>query len=76
VPSCYAACLSCVRLIAVPGGSIAVEGDKPYKTNACVFEAPEDMESMHSYEQVNFGLYVFCLVDGRLVRRPGGLVST
>ncbi|KAK7864655.1 hypothetical protein R5R35_012424 [Gryllus longicercus] len=36
----------------VPGGSIAQDGDKPYKTNACVFEAPEDMESMHSYEQV------------------------
>ncbi|GLH10731.1 Protein krasavietz [Gryllus bimaculatus] len=35
----------------VPGGSIAQDGDKPYKTNACVFEAPEDMESMHSYEQ-------------------------
>lgn len=36
----------------VPGGSIAVEGDKPCKTNACVFEAPEDMDSMHNYEQV------------------------
>lgn len=36
----------------VPGGSIAQDGDKPCKTNACVFEAPEDMDSMHSYEQV------------------------
>lgn len=36
----------------VPGGSIAQDGDKPCKTNACIFEASEDMESMHSYEQV------------------------
>lgn len=36
----------------VPGGSIAQDGDKPCKTNACVFEASEDMESMHSFEQV------------------------
>ncbi|GFG40143.1 hypothetical protein Cfor_08228 [Coptotermes formosanus] len=36
----------------VPGGSIAQDGDKPCKTNACVFEAPEDMDSMHNYEQV------------------------
>nr|CAD7460389.1 unnamed protein product [Timema tahoe] len=36
----------------VPGGSIAQEGDKPCKTTACVFEAPEDMDSMHNFEQV------------------------
>ncbi|XP_067003573.1 protein krasavietz [Anabrus simplex] len=36
----------------VPGGSIAQDGDKPCKTNACIFEAPEDMDSLHSYEQV------------------------
>jgi len=55
-------CLSYERFILVPGGSIAQEGDKPCKTNACVFEAPEDMDSMHNYEQVNFfGLCVFCL---------------
>lgn len=36
----------------VPGGSIAQDGDKPCKTNACVFEASEDMESMRSFEQV------------------------
>nr|CAD7409170.1 unnamed protein product [Timema cristinae] len=35
----------------VPGGSIAQEGDKPCKTTACVFEAPEDMDSMHNFEQ-------------------------
>ena len=55
-------CLSYVHFIAVPGGSIAQDGDKPCKTNACVFEAPEDMDSMHNYEQVNFGLCVFCLM--------------
>ncbi|XP_034234845.1 protein krasavietz [Thrips palmi] len=36
----------------VPGGSIAMEGDKPCKTECCLFGAPEDMESMHNYEQV------------------------
>ncbi|XP_049763634.1 protein krasavietz [Schistocerca cancellata] len=36
----------------VPGGSIAQDGDKPCKTNACVFEASEDIESMRSFEQV------------------------
>ncbi|PSN42014.1 Protein krasavietz [Blattella germanica] len=36
----------------VPGGSIAQDGDKPCKTNACVFEASADMDSMHNYEQV------------------------
>jgi hypothetical protein len=42
-----------LHFIPVPGGSIAQDGDKPCKTNACVFEAPEDMDSMHNYEQVN-----------------------
>lgn len=28
------------------------DGDKLWKTNACVFEAPEDMVSMRNYEQV------------------------
>lgn len=36
----------------VPGGSIAQDGDKPVKTTACVFEQPEDMESMRNFEQV------------------------
>jgi len=36
----------------VPGGSIAQDGDKPVKTSACVFEQPEDMESMRNFEQV------------------------
>jgi len=55
-------CLSYEHFITVPGGSIAQDGDKPCKTNACVFEAPEDMDSMHNYEQVNlFGLCV-CFV--------------
>lgn len=38
--------------VLVPGGSIAMEGDKPCKTDCCLFGAPEDMESMHNYEQV------------------------
>lgn len=29
-----------------------MEGDKPCKTDCCLFGAPEDMESMHNYEQV------------------------
>lgn len=36
----------------VPGGSIALDGDKPVKTSACVFEQAEDMESMRNFEQV------------------------
>ncbi|OXU32042.1 hypothetical protein TSAR_004340 [Trichomalopsis sarcophagae] len=36
----------------VPGGFIAQDGDKPVKTTACVFEQPEDMESMRNFEQV------------------------
>ncbi|KAK6639313.1 hypothetical protein RUM43_007585 [Polyplax serrata] len=36
----------------VPGGSIATDGDKICKTNVCIFDAPEDMESMKNYEQV------------------------
>lgn len=36
----------------VPGGSIAQDGDKPCRANVCLFEVPEDMESMHSFEQV------------------------
>jgi hypothetical protein len=46
-------CSHMFHFIPVPGGSIAQDGDKPCKTNACVFEAPEDMDSMHNYEQVN-----------------------
>ena len=44
----------------VPGGSIAQDGDKPVKTTACVFEQPEDMESMRNFEQVIYPiLYMF-----------------
>jgi hypothetical protein len=46
-------CPHILHFIPVPGGSIAQDGDKPCKTSACVFEAPEDMDSMHNYEQVN-----------------------
>ena len=44
----------------VPGGSIAQDGDKPVKTTACVFEQPEDMESMRNFEQVIYPiLHIF-----------------
>ncbi|TDG41488.1 hypothetical protein AWZ03_012085 [Drosophila navojoa] len=35
----------------VPGGSISQDGEKP-RTNYCIFDAPEDMESMRNHEQV------------------------
>lgn len=35
----------------VPGGSISQDGEKP-STDCCIFTASEDMEAMHSYEQV------------------------
>lgn len=46
----------------VPGGSIAQDGDKPVKTSACVFEQPEDMDSMRNFEQVNIGENSSCLL--------------
>lgn len=36
----------------VPGGSISQDGEKP-RTNYCIFDAPEDMESMRNHEQVS-----------------------
>ncbi|GLH01790.1 hypothetical protein R5R35_002839 [Gryllus longicercus] len=36
----------------MPGGSIAQDGEKTCKASVCIFEAPEDMESMHNFEQV------------------------
>ncbi|KAH8340571.1 hypothetical protein KR059_001269 [Drosophila kikkawai] len=38
-------------LFAVPGGSISQDGEKP-RTNYCIFDAPESMESMRNHEQV------------------------
>lgn len=35
----------------VPGGSISQDGENP-STNACIFTAPEDMESMRNQEQI------------------------
>lgn len=35
----------------VPGGGISQDGEKP-QTNFCIFGASEDMEAMHSHEQV------------------------
>lgn len=39
----------------VPGGSISQDGEKP-RTNYCIFDAPEDMESMRNHEQVSKSL--------------------
>ncbi|XP_075222594.1 basic leucine zipper and W2 domain-containing protein kra [Lycorma delicatula] len=36
----------------VPGGSIAQDGDKVCRTNACVFGASAEMSSMRTHEQV------------------------
>ncbi|XP_059488343.1 protein krasavietz [Neocloeon triangulifer] len=36
----------------MPGGSIQLEGDKVCKWGSCIFDAAEDMETMHNYEQV------------------------
>jgi len=35
----------------VPGGSISQDGEKP-RTNYCIFEASEDMDTLHNHEQV------------------------
>ncbi|KAL5274528.1 BZW2 family protein [Megaselia abdita] len=35
----------------VPGGAISQDGEKP-QTNYCIFGASEDMDAMHSFEQV------------------------
>lgn len=38
----------------VPGGVVSQEGEGPYKTDACIFSAPDDinLEVMKSWEQV------------------------
>ncbi|CAF4880920.1 protein krasavietz [Pieris napi] len=35
----------------LPGGSVSMDGETP-KTNTCIFNASEEMESMHNFEQV------------------------
>lgn len=35
----------------VPGGSISQDGEKP-STDCCIFTASEDLDAMHSHEQV------------------------
>ena len=48
-------------LISVPGGSLSQDGEKPY-TTACIFAAPDTMESMREQEQVrNFRFIIYCL---------------
>ena len=44
-------------ILTVPGGAISQDGEKP-QTNYCIFGASEDMEAMHSYEQVSVLLFV------------------
>lgn len=41
----------------VPGGSISQDGEKP-STDCCIFNASEDMEAMHSHEQVNSKIWL------------------
>lgn len=38
----------------MPGGTLSQEGEGPYKTDACIFNAPDDinLEIMKSWEQV------------------------
>lgn len=43
--------LSNCFVISVPGGSLSQDGEKPY-TTACIFAAPDTMESMREQEQV------------------------
>lgn len=40
--------------ILVPGGTLSQEGEPPYKTDACIFNTPEEinLEIMKSWEQV------------------------
>lgn len=40
--------------ITVPGGTLSQEGDGPHKTDACIFNTPDEinMEIMKSWEQV------------------------
>ncbi|XP_019870929.1 protein krasavietz isoform X2 [Aethina tumida] len=53
----YGECLFDILIaggILVPGGSLSQEGDGPHKTDACIFNAPDeiDMDIMKSWEQV------------------------
>lgn len=59
---CHVILFNVLLFVLVPGGSIAQDGDKPCKTNACVFEAPEDMDSMHNYEQVSCTVCIYLTV--------------
>lgn len=43
-------------IVIVPGGSISQDGEKP-RTSYCIFDAPEDMESMRNHEQVCYILF-------------------
>lgn len=40
--------------IIVPGGTLSQEGDPPYKTDACIFNTPDEinLDIMKSWEQV------------------------
>jgi len=53
----YGECLFDILIaggILVPGGTLSQEGEGPYKTDACIFNAPDDinMEMMKNWEQV------------------------
>lgn len=40
--------------VSVPGGTLSQEGEAPYKTEACIFNTPDDinLDVMKSWEQV------------------------
>lgn len=60
----------------VPGGSISQDGEKPY-TKACIFAAPEDMESMREQEQVSsFLMFHNFILHPRIVIEPAVLVTS
>lgn len=42
----------------VPGGTVSQEGEPPYKTDACIFNAPDeiDLQFMKNWEQVIINL--------------------
>lgn len=43
-----------IYFFVVPGGTLSQEGDGPHKTDACIFNTPDEinMEEMKNWEQV------------------------
>lgn len=53
-PKFFASYINRRCYIVVPGGTLSQEGDGPHKTEACIFNTPDEinMEIMKSWEQV------------------------